>query len=957
MNDPLERYRSARDDVAACLDELRELVGAEAARWHDADADADALARTTARLRDGRFVLAVVGEFSSGKSFLLNALLGKVEFEERPGGKRIAGLLATDINPSTATITELTYASDESASAVYASGREERIPLGRLARFIAVGEEGKLHDATGAEDAGAPVLVRIAVDSPFLKSGFVVADTPGLASINPAHRRATLSYLPGADAVLYLIDTQQPFTEGDASFLGIVRRYIESVFIVQTKIDLWRMRPSPGSRETGGDAVEGWQVAAQRIVAQAAKHAPGTPVFPLSAREYAEGLLTGDDALIAQSRFREFFGALDASLVATTGRSRLRRAAAEARRVATRAADALAFDADALETTADVLGARRAGVAPALDAFDAAAAAAHARLDEAGTALASETRARGEATRSALARTLARAFDTADVARLRDRAKLHILVDDVLATAVGRFAGDAAELVAKRLRDEAKNASASVVAAARGADGEHVLAPLLDAIAAERLPVTEDAAHAFGADASSGAWSTDLETGLRSSIVLGALGGPAVGLVDAIARRFAAAPPGAYMKRELLADLESGIYPAFDAELARYVDGITARVETIARGLGARIAALAPRVRAEALGPLDRALAAHAGATAGAAAARVAAARAACERADAARALATRIETRTEAFARESRSDRAELADPAVPLDPHAGRERVTQDGAARFDPHTYEHGLRPERWRIAVLGAFKRGKSSLINAMAGSRVLPDEGADVEMHFPVHVRYGERHRAYALGDDAGWNEIAPNEALDAATRTPLLIETPWTLPRQLVLVHTPAFDSGFPLANEIVRAAAQSASEIVALFSRQLSDRELELYGTLAQATKPITFVHTMADHEDAAERRNVVMLADRYLRERAIVPQRIFTTSTLEYREAVDAGRAPAGWNELVALRSTLEAHAEEHMARLARGERERAEVERLAKSAPPSAAPAASERGSLLKRLFGRR
>ena len=90
---------------------------------------------------------------------------------------------------------------------------------------------------------------------------------------------------------------------------------------------------------------EAWQAAAQRIVAQAALHAPGTPVFPLSAREYAEGLLRGDDALIAQSRFREFFAALDASLVATTGRSRLRRAAAEARRVATRAADALAFDA------------------------------------------------------------------------------------------------------------------------------------------------------------------------------------------------------------------------------------------------------------------------------------------------------------------------------------------------------------------------------------------------------------------------------------------------------------------------------------------------------------------------------------------------------------------------------------------------------------------------------------
>ncbi len=475
-----------------------------------------------------------------------------------------------------------------------------------------------------------------------------------------------------------------------------------------------------------------------------------------------------------------------------------------------------------------------------------------------------------------------------------------------------------------------------------------MLAPLLDALAAERLPLTEDAAEAFGGDPASGAWSTDLETGLRSSIVLGALGGPAVGLVDAIARRFGAAPPGAYMKRELLADLDAGVYPAFDAELAAYVDGIAARVETIARGLGARVAALAPRVRAEALGPLERALAAHAGD-----ADRAGAAREARERAEAARALATRIETRTEAFARESRAERAELADPAIPLDPQAGRQQVDSAATARFDPQTYEHGLRPERWRIAILGAFKRGKSSLINAVAGSRVLPDEGGDVEMHFPVHVRYGPEHRAYALGDDAGWNPIALAEVLAATNRTPVLIETPWTLPRQLVLVHTPAFDSGFPLAGEIVRSSATAASEILALFSRQLSDRELELYGGIAGGGKPMTFVHTMADHEDGSERRNVVMLADRYLRERAIVPQRIFTVSTLEYRAALDAQRAPAGWNELIALRATLEAHAEEHMARLARTEREAAERERLAAAAPSAAT---EQRKSFFARLLGR-
>ena len=97
--------------------------------------------------------------------------------------------------------------------------------------------------------------VVVKVDSPFLARGFIVADTPGLASINPAHRRATLQFLPRRDAVLYLIDTQQPFTEGDASFLDIVRQHMDTIFIVQTKIDLWE--------QPGESGVPAWRARAR----------------------------------------------------------------------------------------------------------------------------------------------------------------------------------------------------------------------------------------------------------------------------------------------------------------------------------------------------------------------------------------------------------------------------------------------------------------------------------------------------------------------------------------------------------------------------------------------------------------------------------------------------------------------------------------------------------------------
>jgi hypothetical protein len=492
-----------------------------------------------------------------------------------------------------------------------------------------------------------------------------------------------------------------------------------------------------------------------------------------------------------------------------------------------------------------------------------------------------------------------------------------------------------ADLTAKRLRADAKAAVAPIVDEAAGATR---LTPILAAVAAERLPITEDAARAFDADPASGAWSVDVETGLRGTIVLNALGGPSVSLVSAIAARFASRQSGQYMKRELIADLSSGLYTAFDDEVARFVADIGTRVERIAAGLGERVATLAGRIRMEALGAIDGALEIQRSGRDAAAAARTYG-----DRAHAVANLATRIETYSERFARESRVDRREHADTGVPLDTDAGRERV-DPASVHFDPHTYEHGLRPERWRVAVVGAFKRGKSSLINAVAGTRVLPDEGSDVELRFPVHVRYGPVPKTYALSDDAAWDEIPPDAMLEAAMRTPLLVETPWDLPRQLVLVHAPPFDSGFSLAEEIVSAAAASASEILALFSRQLSDRELDLYSRLAALGKPMTFVHTIADNETPADRRNVVALADRYLRERGIVPQRIFTVST----------REPGAWNELGALRATLVAQAEEHMERLRRADRERAEQQRLA-SAAVSAVGEPRRRG-FFDRLLGR-
>jgi len=392
------------------------------------------------------------------------------------------------------------------------------------------------------------------------------------------------------------------------------------------------------------------------------------------------------------------------------------------------------------------------------------------------------------------------------------------------------------------------------------------------------------------------------------------------------------------MKRELAADLRAEIFPRLRSEVNAFADRIGARAARLYDDLAAAVARAALAKRDAEVGSIERALRAH-GAGGVPAAASVL------------RERRGRIVNALEAIEALVGSFMSH-ADEIAPADPGPQVVRAAH-AEPSFDAESYNRGLRPERWRVAVLGALRRGKSSLINAFAGRRVLTDDAAG-SVRFPIHVRYGERKRAHALGPDAQWHEIPFEAAAAAAAQTAVLVLVPWTLPRQLVLVHAPAFDSGDAHADDVNVAVASHASEVLCLFSRQLSDRELDLYARVAEFGRPMLFAHTIADNESSNERRVVRELAAEYLKERSIPSERIFVISSTEYARAKDAGRAPAPWNETEALRSTLEAHAEEHTARLERLARVREDAPEIAPARRDGVRPA--PKLGVLSRFLGK-
>jgi small GTP-binding protein len=157
------------------------------AKFHATEEDLDALAASVRQL-DELFLLVIVGEFNSGKSAFINALLGKA-------------LLKEGVTPTTTQITILQYGE-----------QVQRQPLD--------------HNQS---------LLSLPAD--FLQEISIV-DTPGTNAIIREHETLTSQFVPRADLILFITSADRPFTESERAFLEKLRDWGKKVVIVLNKIDI-----------------------------------------------------------------------------------------------------------------------------------------------------------------------------------------------------------------------------------------------------------------------------------------------------------------------------------------------------------------------------------------------------------------------------------------------------------------------------------------------------------------------------------------------------------------------------------------------------------------------------------------------------------------------------------------------------------------------------------------------
>jgi small GTP-binding protein len=210
---PLSDYQNLKSTVLASLREVAELAEETGSRSLSERLRSDRIPR----LEQERFHLVVLGEFNHGKTTFVNALLG-------------APVLPTGVTPTTAVIHHVVHGERPGARAVADGGHAQGLPVEQVADYVVGGR------------AAADEVRYLEIDYPaaILDGGVVLVDTPGVNDLNSTRAEITYSYLPRADAILFLLDAGQILKESERSFIAskLLSQSKDKVIFVINKIDL-----------------------------------------------------------------------------------------------------------------------------------------------------------------------------------------------------------------------------------------------------------------------------------------------------------------------------------------------------------------------------------------------------------------------------------------------------------------------------------------------------------------------------------------------------------------------------------------------------------------------------------------------------------------------------------------------------------------------------------------------
>jgi len=190
-----------------------------------------ALVMLLERLENHVFEIGIFGRVSSGKSSLLNHLLG-------------SEVLPVGVTPVTAFPTRVSYGIRAQAIIEFAEEKPQTVELSRLAEFAT--------EQQNPGNARHVMRIRVQVPAGRLREGVTFVDTPGLGSLASAGAEETVAYLPRCDLGIVLVDAASTLTHEDLAIVQALYQSGAQAMVLVSKADLL----GAAERRQAGDYVE-----------------------------------------------------------------------------------------------------------------------------------------------------------------------------------------------------------------------------------------------------------------------------------------------------------------------------------------------------------------------------------------------------------------------------------------------------------------------------------------------------------------------------------------------------------------------------------------------------------------------------------------------------------------------------------------------------------------------------
>lgn len=234
----------------------------------------DILLSLEEKLRQPSLIMPVLGTQGTGKSTLINALLGE-------------DILPGEADETTCVPVEIRYG-PESKGEVFFQNHQTPASVSKK-------EELAQYVDNNFNPGNKLKVERILLqrNHPLLKTGATIVDLPGVGSLTRENESTTMEYIKRCAVVIFLISTCPPILQREADFIRNVWRGVNSAFFVQ---NIW----DDNSPEEVKEGLDHNQIVIQNLASLV--QVTAVPPIPVNVYAAAKGAFTEDAAMIEKSQ-------------------------------------------------------------------------------------------------------------------------------------------------------------------------------------------------------------------------------------------------------------------------------------------------------------------------------------------------------------------------------------------------------------------------------------------------------------------------------------------------------------------------------------------------------------------------------------------------------------------------------------------------------------------------------